>query len=277
MGGTVPSRADVDHTIDLQLRGLDDIANMSLLDLSTNRSLGSQITWQLRGVEPGTCVIISDDLLRGLRMFDRFRAQYAPLRDTVSGGSTWQHERLAGVDGYSDLASEFAGVTFAGGLYRVHDEQSGARALTLIAEALPEFTARACPFGYDWLGRQFAVDSGRVAGGQPQVLLLEPGTGEALEVPLHFAGFHDEELIEYADAALATGFFDAWSAANGDSLPLGRNQSVGYRVPLFLGGHDTVENLELSDLEVYWSICGELRQGVRSLPPGTSINEVAMR
>lgn len=56
-GGTVPRGADVDHTIDLQIGGLDDIANMSPLDLSVNRSLGSQIMWQLRGVEPGTCVI----------------------------------------------------------------------------------------------------------------------------------------------------------------------------------------------------------------------------
>lgn len=119
--------------------------------------------------------------------------------------------------------------------------------------------------------------AGRVSSGQPQVLLLEPGTGEALEIPLAFAGFHDEELIEYADAALAAGFFDTWSAANSGALPLRRDQRVGYRVPIFLGGQDVVENLELSDLEVYWSICGQLRRGVRSLPPGTSINEVANR
>ena len=45
-GGTVPRGADVDHVIDLQLGGLDDIANMSPLDASVNRSLGSQTMWQ---------------------------------------------------------------------------------------------------------------------------------------------------------------------------------------------------------------------------------------
>jgi hypothetical protein len=210
-------------------------------------------------------------------MFQRFRAEYAPLRDDVPAGSTWQHERLAGVEGYLDFASEFAGATFGGGLYRVHDDTSGAQALTLIAEAFPEYATRVCPFGYDWLGRQFAVDSGRAVGGQPQVLLLEPGTGEALEIPLPFAAFHNEELIEYADAALATGFFDSWSAVNSDFVRLRRDQCVGYRVPLFLGGQDVIENLEVSDLEVYWSICGQLRRGALSLPPGTSINEVAKR
>jgi hypothetical protein len=113
--------------------------------------------------------------------------------------------------------------------------------------------------------------------GQPQVLLLEPGTGQALEIRLPFPAFHDDELIEYADAALASGFFQAWSAADRQAMPLRRDQCVGYRVPLFLGGQDVVENLELSDVEVYWSICGQLRIGALRLPPGTSINEVARR
>ncbi|WP_022910157.1 T6SS immunity protein Tdi1 domain-containing protein [Aestuariimicrobium kwangyangense] len=210
-------------------------------------------------------------------MFQRFRAAYAPLRDDVLAGSMWQHERLATVAGYLEFAAEFAGATLGGGLYRIHDEASGAQALTLIAEAFPEYATRICPFGYDWLGRQFAVDSDRAAGGQPQVLLLEPGTAEALEIPLSFVAFHDEELIEYADAALATGFFDSWSSTNGDALPLRRDQCVGYRVPLFVGGQDVVENLEVSDLEVYWAICGQLRRGALRLPQGTAINEVAKR
>lgn len=56
-GGMVPRSADVDHTIDLQLGGVDSIANMSPPDASVNRSLGSQTMWQLRGVPVGTCVI----------------------------------------------------------------------------------------------------------------------------------------------------------------------------------------------------------------------------
>jgi len=208
-------------------------------------------------------------------MFERFRAEYAALRDTVATSSAWRDERFAAVEGYGEFVAEFAGASFGGGLYRVHDEQTGPRGLALIAEAFPEFAGRAGPFGYDWLGRQFAVDSDRIAAGQPQVLLLEPGTGEALEIPMPFADFHDDELVEYADAALAAEFFTAWSAAGHQPFPLKHDQCVGYRVPLFLGGQDVVENLELSDINVYWSICGQLRRGVLNLPPGTSINQVA--
>jgi Domain of unknown function (DUF1851) len=51
-------------------------------------------------------------------------------------------------------------------------------------------------------------------------------------------------------------------------------QCVGYQVPLFLGGKDSLENLEITDLDVYWSLSGQLRQGTWVLPPGTAVVQV---
>ena len=45
---------DVDHTIDLQLGGADDILNMSPLDMSVNRSLGVQIKNAIKDYDVGT-------------------------------------------------------------------------------------------------------------------------------------------------------------------------------------------------------------------------------
>jgi hypothetical protein len=53
-GGVVPSRSDVDHTIDLQLGGCDVLCNLSPLDLSVNRSMGSQIQQLIKGFDVGT-------------------------------------------------------------------------------------------------------------------------------------------------------------------------------------------------------------------------------
>ena len=65
-GGTTQSRyrreqslgagVDADHTVDLQLGGVDDMANMSALDSSVNRSLGSQINHQIKNLPAGTRV-----------------------------------------------------------------------------------------------------------------------------------------------------------------------------------------------------------------------------
>jgi len=103
-------------------------------------------------------------------MFERFRARYGPLRDPSSIASTpWLDQSFSATQGYKEFAAEFAGASFDGGLCRFHDDRTGPGALVLIAEAFPEFAGRVCPFGYDWLGRQFGVDAGRVAAGQPQV------------------------------------------------------------------------------------------------------------
>jgi hypothetical protein len=196
------------------------------------------------------------------------------MSDGTGQQPPWVHPLLAGVEGYPELARDFSGTTFGDGLYRFHDHGSGRRALDFILDAFPEFSNQVCPFGYDWLGRQFAVDSGRIEVGQPQVMLLEPGTGDALDIPASFAAFHNEVLTEYPDAALATEFFHAWSSRNASAVPLGRDQCAGYLVPLFLGGKDEVENLAVSDIQVYWSICGQLRHGTRNLPLGATINEL---
>lgn len=52
--GTIPPGNDVDHIIDLQLGGDDNISNMWLLNNSVNRSLGSQIYWRIKGLPIGT-------------------------------------------------------------------------------------------------------------------------------------------------------------------------------------------------------------------------------
>ncbi|WP_397538200.1 hypothetical protein [Rummeliibacillus pycnus] len=51
---SVPKGKDVDHTIDLQLGGADDILNMNPLDKSVNRSLGKQIQHKTKEYPHGT-------------------------------------------------------------------------------------------------------------------------------------------------------------------------------------------------------------------------------
>lgn len=109
----------------------------------------------------------------------------------------------------------------------------------------------------DWLGRQFSLDITRGSPEDPQVLLFDVGAGEALEIPSPFSAFHDRELVANTDAALASEFFAEWLHAH--SEPIGFDRCVGYRVPLFLGGTDNIDNLELADLDVFWTLTGQLR------------------
>jgi hypothetical protein len=209
-------------------------------------------------------------------VFERFLRAFRLTPEDAQPGEPWNEPLLESVRGYTELASRFAGCTFDDGLYRIHDARSGPVAGDEVATAFPDFADRAVPFAFDWLGRQFALDRGRVEG-EPQVLLLEPGTGEALEIPCGFVDFHDGELVEFRDAALAESFFRDWRAAGGAREPLAITTCVGYRVPLFLGGKDRVENLEVIEWAVYWEVLGQLRLGTAKLPPGTSVREVTIR
>ncbi|MBB4638618.1 T6SS immunity protein Tdi1 domain-containing protein [Longimicrobium terrae] len=164
--------------------------------------------------------------------------------------------------------------TFLGGAYRQHASADRDRYTALAVEAFPDFGGRIDCFGIDWLGNQFATDLARVVGGRPQILLLEPGTGEVLELPATMDTFHDGLLVQEPDAVAAHEFFKRWLAAGGAVPAYG--ECVGYRKPLYLGGADDIANLEIIDLEVYWSISAQLLAKLRGLPAGTSVGRVTL-
>jgi T6SS immunity protein Tdi1, C-terminal len=179
-----------------------------------------------------------------------------------------------GIPGLSELIARFGGGSFNGGLYRIVRASDIDAWNARVSLGFPEFAERITCFGYDWLGRAFAADAARQEQGQPAVLLFEPGTGEALAVPANIQTFHDVELIQNSDRALASNAYDEWLARKG-AVPA-YAECIGYKVPLFLNGEDTFENMELSDLEVYWHLMGQLIAKTTKLRPGTKVGPVTI-
>ncbi|GAB3933043.1 hypothetical protein GCM10029976_039830 [Kribbella albertanoniae] len=197
-------------------------------------------------------------------LLDRFRNDF-----DLTDGQVSDAAEFVGLTPLQEVRARFGGCTFRDGLYRIHGESSAAVAKAWVDDAFPEFKGRFEIFGFDWLGRQFAADRARGEASDPEVMLIEPGAGEALEIPVPFSKFHDEELVDYSDEALAVNFYAQWRSQSPGSL--GFDQCAGYQVPLFLGGKDQVENLELSDIEVYWGIMGQLRAQAREVGLGNPI------
>jgi len=161
-------------------------------------------------------------------------------------------------------------MSFGDGLYRTAHPADQHSWTARVALAFPDYEPYVACFGFDWLGRVFALDSRREQGGRPGVVMFEPGTGQALEIPCNLGSFHDDELLVYADAALARDFFAAWRSAGGGALAY--DQCAGYRKPLFLGGADNLSNIERSNIDVYWHLMGQLIAKVRNLPLGTRVD-----
>ena len=118
----------------------------------------------------------------------------------------------------------------------------------------------------------FSLDFARKDGGEFLILMLEPGTGHALEIPVSYMDFHNQELVNYGNEALAAEFYEQWQGVGGEAPTY--EQCVGYKKPLFLGSNDTVDNLEVTDMSVYWSLVGQLLSKVRVLPEGTRVENV---
>ncbi len=152
------------------------------------------------------------------------------------------------VQSVDEFLRVYDGTTFLNGLYRIHKSENVAKWIEILQKSFPKFKNKIQLFGYDWLGRNFALDIERNV-----VLIFEPGTGEILNTGKNFIDFHNNEITQCHDACLASDFFNEWFEANNNYI-LPVNKCVGYKVPLFLNGEDDIENLEISDMEVYWEI-----------------------
>ena len=158
--------------------------------------------------------------------------------------------------------------------YRLHREEDVGRFTELATEAFPDYASRIRCFGSDWLGRQFATDTGRIVDGEPQILLLEPGSGDVYQIPHSFDSFHGEEMLRHPNETVELALLEEWVATCG-VMP-SYSECIGYKIPMFLGGAHDFANLEPSDFEVYWAICGQLLERTRHLPPGTPIGRVTI-
>jgi hypothetical protein len=156
----------------------------------------------------------------------------------------------------NNLLKKFGGKSFNKGIYRLFASSDIVKWNEIVTNMFPSFRNKIMVFGYDWLGRIFAATYKNVPKKNEQVILFEPGTGEALEIPCNLLEFHNDEIVTYANACLSQTFFDSWFETNPQILR--RDQCVGYGKMLFLGGEDIVENLEIIDMDVYWSICSQV-------------------
>jgi hypothetical protein len=190
-------------------------------------------------------------------MFERFLGRYTPEGAVGCSGE----ELLAYIDplpvGFPDLVIRFAGATFGDGMYRLYEPHEIARWTGVATDVFARLDGRIVCFGMNWLGYQFALDVERDEDGEPLVLMLDPGAGEAVEIPATFVGFHEHIVLEYTDAILGSDLYTQWRAEG--NPPPGPGWCAGCRVQIFLGGEDDVSNLELTEAEEYWTRSGRLR------------------
>jgi hypothetical protein len=156
-----------------------------------------------------------------------------------------------------EFCCTYAGSDFGPGLYRLHTPASSAEAAGYVRAGFGDDLSE--PFAFDWLGCQYLC-AGR------EVLLADPGSAEVLRVPFDVERFHLDELVNRGDEALAQSAFRHYLRAGG--RPPSFDECVGLVQPLYLGGTDGISNMELIDIDVYWSLASQIMVAASSAPEG---------
>lgn len=150
------------------------------------------------------------------------------------------------------LINLYGGGVYGGGVFSVLSERDVETWRKTITDFYQDFRNRITPFAFDWLGRCFAEDS----MDKNHVLMFEIGTANVLIIPADILTFLNSEIPNNSEACLALGAYHSWLSQRNPPVTYG--QCVGYKIPLFLGGKDAFENMELSSLDVYWNIMGQV-------------------
>lgn len=170
---------------------------------------------------------------------------------------------------YEDFLNQLGGKSFGNGLFRSFSNENIEKWTTIVTEAYPEAQGQFKLFGFDWMGRCFGVSARKDES--EKIFMFEIGTGEVFGIPCSLENFLNEEIPLYADDCLAASFFDEWMTINEEAIPY--ENCVGYIVPLFLGGDDEIDNLEETDMEVYWDITTQIANTVEDYPDETEFGE----
>jgi hypothetical protein len=191
-------------------------------------------------------------------VFNKFLNKYAVDKTVSIDLGAEVPESIKMIEGASDFLVNYQGAIFDGGLYKVLPLRDVAKWNELVLGIFSQFKGHVECFGIDWLGRVFAWDFQH-----KKVLSLDPGFGEAITIPCSFAELHNIEFVEYSDESLSSGLYHEYVTKYG-KIESDR-KCLGYKISPFLGGEDSVDNLEAIDPEVYWSLSTEIYNKVQSI------------
>jgi hypothetical protein len=206
-----------------------------------------------------------------------FLASYPPDFDWGKSEPAWEEEdtvKLLGSDSsfVTAFLSQFAAPSHGNGVLKFLSRISAPSLFEWNSDKgwrsdWPQWRDCLAVFAYDWNGSQFGFDLSRKGSGELLVSILEPDTGELLQTPHSFSEFLAHSATDEANAALSLSFYREWLKGGGETPMPG--MCAGCKVPLFLNGLDTVDNLSMQNLGVYVSLCGQLYTESRKYPPGT--------
>ncbi len=171
---------------------------------------------------------------------------------------------VEGAENVATFTETFSGKEFGNGVFKVFKKEEAEKWNGVVKEMFPDFEEKFLLFGYDWLGRFYATDAT-----ESIILVFDPSTNDIMDLENQFDFFVNKTLLKNANDILALKLYKKYLKNN--NKPSFAN-CVGYKVPLFLGGEDVLENFEETDMEVYWSISAQIIAQIKGKADGTVVD-----
>lgn len=162
-------------------------------------------------------------------------------------------------DPYNAFIDHFEGRSFGGGVFKVVERADIPKwKEDILGLCLRRSEDGFRLFGYNWLGQFFAIDDQE---GKGHVIIIDTDTTAYTD--MGFLEYLNDELPENPERSLHVTQYGEWVASHG---PVDPGECVGYKVPFFLGGDDSPDNMEVIDMDVYWTMTGQLWRAYLGCP-----------
>ena len=160
-----------------------------------------------------------------------------------------------GLNSNEDFLSYVGGKTFYNNLFTLFSDEDRTKWSLMVEKYFPMYKGTVSAFGHDWQGNVFSIDTR-----DNNVKIFDPVNRESYSTNMSLADFLNDAINDANSAFVGLYFEDYVNHGGAREIPYGR--CVGYKVPLFLGGKDEVDNLEESDMDVYWTMTLDMQNTI---------------
>ena len=106
------------------------------------------------------------------------------------------------------------------------------------------------------------------------ISLLDPGEGKLRQIAQSIEEF--QQLLSDQEFVLSEFLVEDFVSLRNGGKSLSHDQVFGFVQPPVLGGSFGVDNLEPTDMQVHFSLSGQIHRQVKDLPDGTPISNVSI-
>lgn len=143
-------------------------------------------------------------------------------------------------------------IVFDDGLYTLLSEKSSKKSLRVLRDNKIKYSdAELQIFAIDWLGRMY----GLAKNDEKYVYIFDIVESKVFKAKGDTNFFHDVILVEDNKSALDYKLFKKWHKRT--KYLLEENECVSLKLPPFFGGKLEISNLEVLDIDVYWSLSSQ--------------------